>query len=312
MEYLKNNKLIKYLEEIIKKDRISHSYLFYGDEYGLQKEIATLFAKAILCENKDFFCCSCSSCEKFLWGNHPDFFEVGKQNVKGQSFNVFDVREIIEKSFVKPNESKFKIFLLNDVQTLFGGAINSLLKILEEPPKGVVFVLTAINKNKVLKTVFSRCVSFFVSVPCSKDYLEFFGEQDKNIKKETLKEVFVLSQGKVGLFKMLLLTPEGEKALFLSKNLFEVFLKEDELEFNAILQKLERDLNLIFLVLSCFLKRMNIFINNLKKENFKQTENFYRIFNLVEEALDNLKSNANVGLCISCLSCKVFDKERDT
>ncbi len=308
MEYLKNNKLIKYLKEIIKRDKISHSYLFYGDEYGIQKEVATLFAKTILCENKDFFCCSCSSCEKFLGGNHPDFFEVGKQNVKGQSFNISDVREIIEKSFVKPNESKYKIFLLNDVQTLFGGAINSLLKILEEPPKGVVFILTATNKNRVLKTVFSRCVSFFVSTPPLKDYLEFFSEQNPNIKKETLKEVFVLSQGKVGLFKVLLLTPEGEKALFFSKDLFEVFLKEDELRFNSILQKLEKDLNLIFLVLSCFLKRMNIFINNLKTENFKQIENFYRTFNLVEEALVNLKNNANVLLCISCLSCKIFDK----
>lgn len=310
MEYLKNNQLIKYLKEIIKRDKISHSYLFYGDEYGMQKEVATLFARAILCENKEFFCCSCSSCEKFLGANHPDFFEVGNQNVKGQSFNVLQVREIIEKSFVKPNESKFKIFLLNDVQTLFGGAINSLLKILEEPPRGVVFILTATNKNKVLKTVLSRCVSFFVSVPSFKDYSEFFSEQNPNIKKETLKKVFSLSQGKVGLFKMLLLTPEGEKALFLSKDLFEVFLKEDELGFNSILQNLERDLNLIFLVLSCFLKRMNIFINNLKKESFKQIKNFYRTFNLVEEALVNLKNNANVGLCISCLSCKIFDKEK--
>ena len=306
MEYLKNNKLIEYLKEIIKKNKISHAYLFYGYEYGMQKEVASLFAKAILCEHKDFFCRSCFSCKKFLGENHPDFFEIGKQSVKGQSFNISDVREIIEKSFVKPNESAFKVFLLNDVQNLFGGAINSLLKILEEPPNEVVFILTATNKNKVLKTVFSRCVSFFVSVPYLRDYLEFFGKQNPNIKKETLKEAFMLSQGKVGLFKTLLLTLDGEKALYASKNLFEAFLNEDELEFNSILQKLEKDFNLIFLVLSCFLKRMDVFVNNLKEENFEQVRNFYKTFNLFEEVLDNLKNNSNVGLSISYLSCKIF------
>lgn len=305
MELEKSNLVLNILKSAVKQKKLAHAYIFYGVDEFLKKEVCKSFAKLILCETKKEDCKICSSCRKFLNGNHPDFFEIGTEEELKQSFTVETVRELIKQCFVKPNESLFKIFLLKDVDNLNLNASNALLKILEQPPKNVIFMLTATNKNNVLGTIFSRCVSFFIPPVNFKECLNFLNSLNFKLAEEELMKIANLSGGNLGLLKFFK-TEEGQDVLKFSENLLDAFLKEDELNFCGILQRNEKNLELILKILNCFLLRLsNLFEGKCEfKEN--EIEKFYYVFNFLDSAIFNLKKNCNVSIALSGLCCEIF------
>lgn len=307
MKFLENNSLVLKLNEIIKKDRIFHCYLFYGEDFVLKREIARFFARTILCEKKTGFCRSCSSCKKFFSGNHLDFIEVGGVGQKGQSFSIYDVRKILEDAYINPNEGEYKVFLLNDVDSLLKSPLNALLKILESPPKGVVFILTACKKSGVLKTVASRCVDFYVGVCSKEEVLGYIKEKKFKIKdKGVLEEIIELSEGRLDLLEKYLTLKEAEKLVFISDELLNFILKGEEFKFLYSLQQLEKNLEDIFFVFTLMLLRLQVYLKDLKSFGFDEIEKIGKITHYFQHTIYNLKNNANVSLAISNLCCKIF------
>ena len=138
-------------------------YLFAGLRGCGKTTTARVFGAAVNCQNLNKFqkdpngnkipCLECDSCKSMLQGNHPDFIEIDAASHTG----VDNVRQIIEASSYMPLLGQKKIYLIDEAHMLSKAAFNALLKILEEPPASVLFILATTEVPKVPATVLSRC-----------------------------------------------------------------------------------------------------------------------------------------------------------
>lgn len=149
------------IQNEIKNDKIAHAYLFCGPRGVGKTTMARLVAKAANCLNRkegEFEPCNnCDSCNEIMEGKALDVVEIDAASHTG----VDHVREhIINAARFVPNSRKFKVFIIDEVHMLSTAAFNALLKILEEPPSYVKFVLATTEIHKILPTIISRCQRF--------------------------------------------------------------------------------------------------------------------------------------------------------
>ena len=152
------DEIIEHLQNSIRHDKVSHAYLFSGQQGSGKKLMANLFAMTLQCEEKGIEpCMKCSSCKKALAKSHPDIITLirAKQN----SIGVDEVREqIVENASIRPYQGPYKIYLISDAQMMTPQAQNALLKTIEEPPAYAMILLMTDNPEALLPTVLSRCV----------------------------------------------------------------------------------------------------------------------------------------------------------
>jgi DNA polymerase-3 subunit delta' len=136
--------------------RLPHAYIFKGPDGVGKRLFARGVAAALNCRGQvtGRACGVCTSCKKFLSGNHPDFMVV--QPEKG-TIKIDQVREMCRALSYPPYESDLRIVLLEDVHSMRQEAANSLLKTLEEPPPANLLILTAEASQEILTTISSRC-----------------------------------------------------------------------------------------------------------------------------------------------------------
>ncbi len=134
-----------------------HAYLLVTPSLRQARAYEDLICRALLCTSPHpdgAPCGACAACKKTELGVHPDISYLGRDKVK-----VDDVREIRELAYLAPNDGERRVIVLESAENFNASSLNALLKILEEPPKGVIFLLTASAAGAVLPTVRSRaCV----------------------------------------------------------------------------------------------------------------------------------------------------------
>ncbi|QUL97817.1 MAG: DNA polymerase III subunit delta' [Candidatus Fermentithermobacillus carboniphilus] len=150
----------KILMAELRSGRLSHAYLFKGPKGSGKSLLARKFAQGILCENQEpgngdrFGCGECRSCREVETGSHPDVFYIEKD---GSSIKIKASHDVLREALMKPFNSRWKVFIVQEAENLTLEAANALLKILEEPPPYVIFILTTANIGGVPDTVISRC-----------------------------------------------------------------------------------------------------------------------------------------------------------
>ena len=130
-----NSEIKKVLKDTIISDNIIHSYMFIGAEGIGKKLLAKEFSKMILCistDNSRKPCEICRSCLEFDNNNNPDFRII---EANGNSIKIDQIRELQNKIIEKPIISEKKVCVINDSEKMTVEAQNSLLKVLEEPPR---------------------------------------------------------------------------------------------------------------------------------------------------------------------------------
>ncbi|MBR0234290.1 MAG: DNA polymerase III subunit gamma/tau [Synergistaceae bacterium] len=139
----------------IAKNRVGHAYLFSGSRGCGKTSVARIFAKALNCLNRENFepCGKCKNCEAITNGENLDVIEIDGASNNG----VDEVRELKVNVTLAPFNSKYKIYIIDEVHMLSIAAFNALLKTLEEPPEHVIFILATTEPLKVPVTIRSRC-----------------------------------------------------------------------------------------------------------------------------------------------------------
>ena len=150
--------IIAHMQNAIRAGKISHAYLLTGEKGSGKTQLAKTFAMALQCEKHGTDPCGvCPSCKKALSGNHPDIVYV--RHDKPNSVSVDDIRgQVVSDVAIRPYESPYKVYIIDDASKMTPQAQNALLKTLEEPPAYAVLLLLADNAEMLLPTILSRCV----------------------------------------------------------------------------------------------------------------------------------------------------------
>ena len=148
--------------------RLSHAWIISAADPAESRRRAKEIAAAAVCRRPfDVPCGQCRACRKAAGGVHPDIITVRRQeDAKGnlrREITVEQIRAMAADAAVLPNESERKVYLIEEADTMNRPAQNAALKLLEEPPAGVIFLLCAVNPGLLLPTVRSRCVELNVN-----------------------------------------------------------------------------------------------------------------------------------------------------
>lgn len=142
-----------FLSAAFAEGRLSHAYLFLGTPGSGMLEAAEALAQCVVCPNGGDG--TCAECVRVAHGTHPDIKRYAPGGVSG--YLVEQIRELVEDVALTPVRAHSKVYILDGADRLRGTAANALLKTIEEPPAGVMFILVARTADAVLPTIVSRC-----------------------------------------------------------------------------------------------------------------------------------------------------------
>lgn len=212
------------LQAAVSWDKTVWAYLFTGPRGTGKTSTARIFAKAINClEPKNWNPCGkCEICRDFTKGKLIDIIEIDAASYTG----VDNIRDIIDKAQYQPTKCRYKVYIIDEVHMLSKWAFNALLKILEEPPVHVKFILATTDIHKVPDTILSRCQRYdFRSISYDDMHarLQFVADTEW-VKIDDKSLDFIISEAKGALRNAL--------------TLFEQLIENDTIIFSRIEEKL--------------------------------------------------------------------------
>ena len=139
-------------------NKLSHAYLFTGSRGTGKTSCAKILAKAVNCENPQDGnpCNCCASCRAIDSGSCMDVLEIDAASNNG----VDNVRDLRDDAIYTPSQVRMRVYIIDEVHMLSMSAFNALLKIIEEPPEHLLFILATTELHKVPATILSRCQRF--------------------------------------------------------------------------------------------------------------------------------------------------------
>ncbi|MFQ9509745.1 MAG: DNA polymerase III subunit delta' [Lachnospiraceae bacterium] len=191
-----NEHIKEHFLNAIKSGKIPHSYILNGEDGMGKMMFAKSFAQMLLCKNTGIKPCSeCHACKQFESGNHPDLIYVTHE--KPSTIGVDDIRNgLINDVLIKPYESQYKIYIVDEAEKLSIQAQNALLKTIEEPPSyAIVFLLTS-NSESFLQTIRSRCIVLNLKPVSDNRIYQYLKEHD--LDETTIPTIVRFARGNIG------------------------------------------------------------------------------------------------------------------
>lgn len=157
-----NSRVREIVTKILESGRLPHAFLFIGQKGTGKTSTARILAKAINCANNKFNhqknksfepCNRCPNCLAISHSNSVDVVEMDAASNRG----IDEVKKLIHESNFMPMTTRYRVFIVDEAHMITPEAFNAFLKTLEEPPPSVIFIFATTNKEKVPKTIISRC-----------------------------------------------------------------------------------------------------------------------------------------------------------
>ena len=171
---------------------LSHAYIIYSPNEDEAFNEAKRLAAAMICESgTGRACMTCKHCSKVMRDIHPDVTVVERllndEGKKKRDLAVDQIRQIVADALILPNEAEKKVYIIKEGSYMNTEAQNAFLKILEEPPKFVSFIIIAQNTGSLLETVRSRCASISLAADA--------GEPSAEMREIAEKFIAVCAKG---------------------------------------------------------------------------------------------------------------------
>ncbi len=251
-----NNHIISQVNSWTITKNYPNAILISGAQGSGRHTLAKSIAKAIVCSGDNPPCLKCINCKKAELGIHPDIEIItGAKGLK--SFHIDAIRDMRSRAFTKPNEAAKRVIILENAHNMTEAAQNALLKILEEPPSYLHFILTCDDNSGMLITILSRCVCLHMSPVSDKDGIEviksvlYNNKNSKNIipNDEILFETLHHAGGIIGR-ALELLSKKSTLSFDLAEQMANAIILNDELSLVRICGAFEKDKELMRQTLS--------------------------------------------------------------
>lgn len=313
-----HQQIIEHLQNAIQLNKVSHAYIFNGEQGAGKKLLADTFAKTLQCREQGTEpCMKCQSCKQAETRNQPDIIYVSHE--KPNTVSVEDIREQLNGTIsIKPYSSPYKIYIVDEAEKLTVQAQNALLKTIEEPPAYAVILLLTTNADAFLPTILSRCV-----------VLNLKPVQDVLVKKYLMEQMEIpdyqadicvaFAQGNIGKAKKLAssenFTQIKDHALHLIKyipdmEIYEIIegiksiseFKLDIHDYLDIIMIWYRDVLMFKATQDANMLVFEDEVNTIQKQADKSSyEGLERIIHGLEKAKVRLNANVNFDLTMELL-----------
>lgn len=299
--------VIQALDGALREGKVGHAYLFIGPPGVGKKTIARNLAAELLCNGHTAGAetgieCECPSCRSFRLAAHPDFITVSPA---GGSIKIEQLRLLQHNAYLRPLLSNCKVFFFPDAEQLTEAASNSFLKILEEPPRGVYFLFTAVRGDCILPTIRSRCQVYNLFPVAAAEIGQWL--EQRGVPREAARERAEACQGLPGLA----LAAE-DRSTAAAQTKFSAILKQDLLELLSLANELEKEeRQSVLKLVGEWASQSRLELLRLRSERavFASRELGTRIFILEKlvKAFEMLEGNANQRLVLEelFLACKI-------
>ncbi len=312
---------IESLKRAVENGNESHFYIFEGDDGLGKRTIAKVFAKTLLCKEKNNEPCQiCSSCRKFDSGNHPDFMEIFPE--KGLiKKGVID--QVIRSMAMAPFESEKKVIVIDQAHMMNKEAQNAFLKTLEEPPGYMHIIFITSSAKNLLQTIRSRGqnVKFY---PISKeDIVKFLLERDVDMEMANFLSEF--TKGSIGKAIRLSESEDFFNTREWVLELIDSLVKGEKWKVFATMDRFTENKDNIQEILEIFLfwfrdlilyktfQDSDLIINRdkkilLREQSFLDFEKINDIIEKIVKTMEDVQTNVNFQLSIETMLFRIQEE----
>ena len=309
------------LQKAIELNKTVWAYLLCWPRWTGKTSTARILAKAVNCENPINWnpCLRCSVCLDFAEEKLIDIIEIDAASHTW----VDNIRWIIEKAQFSPTKTKYKIYIIDEVHMLSKWAFNALLKILEEPPSHVKFILATTETHKVPETIISRCQRYDfkrISDIDIKYRLEFISNAE-NIKTDDKSIDYIIKnsagglRNAISLFEQLIFDSEinyetlVEKLEIVDENIINSFLNKLILKDNSVIEILDKNIS-DWKNIKLFFKELLFFTKNKSLELIRKGDSitdYIKILDILDDTYSKTKNSLDENTTFLIWILKILD-----
>ncbi len=289
------------LLRLISTRRLPHAMIIEGSSGTGKRTLSAYIAKAALCEADGSPCGRCRTCHLADAGTHPDIERIAPEDKK-KNISVTQIDRLREIAYLTPHTASGKVFIIEKAETLNAASQNKLLKLLEEPPANVSFILLSESASSLLETVVSRCTVFSLFEPSFDEALREL--VSRGCDHEKASEMLAPNKNNIGKTLEALGSSKASLGVTVAREYLSEIEKGDTLSALKVTVKLEKNR-----------PETDSFINELKalvvkrvtdSEKLRATRLEYtRIYDILCEFEPLLITNINLTLFFTSLTSRL-------
>lgn len=301
-EFVGNQSVISTLNKMILSRTLPHAILIEGEEGCGKRTLARYIAKSAVCTGDTPLCGGCANCRAT---NSPDIIYVTTEGKK--TIQVDTIRQIRQQASVLPHQSPKQVFIIEKADTMTPQAQNALLKILEEPPEYVIFILITESGQALLPTILSRCVKFTLRPPAVHEAAEYLIAATGKPPEEVQKAV-ENTGGNIGRALILLSNKKALKTEQTAQQIIDALTNKTALELLKLCHPYEQDRGRALELLKA-LEAQLLNILSLKHRGADTSPLFpaalIKLIQITQDTAEKLQQNVNISLALTNL-CACF------
>ena len=298
-----NERIRDAVTSAVAEKRIPHAILLEGDRGTGRHTLMQFLSRAAVCDGENAPCGECRGCHLAEVGTHPDITVVTPEDGK-KNIAVSQIRDLRADAYVKSHMAARRVFVIDKADSMNEQAQNALLKVLEEPPADIIFILIAESAAALLDTIISRCTLLSLVPPETNKALEYL-RKNTDFSEEQIKEALSITGNNIGA-ALDGISGAGTAALTAANRFTELLISGDEAGMLKVTAQLEKSRVLA----DEFLKELKLsFATEIKKNlsNHHSAKALVSFYDALPEFEEALKTNINLSLLFCTLVCKAAE-----